>query len=220
MIGVGLCPLTRAAGDASHAGCPMPRADPYHVPSSRMRSRRGSDGTGVPGTRRREPAAPAGSTVRAGRPDARRADDAPAGNDAVRGDEAPHGARGRGTRHDAARRTGEAPLPEPRRDPPDPRPLDQQVRRPGRRRDDDHQAPSGRGFDGRTGSRLHRVHPRDTGADLARHHRRRRHRALLLRNASCLRLAGRFAGHLLAIRTASSPPTAKCSRSILRSDCS
>ena len=32
-------------------------------------------------------------------------------------------------------------------------------------------------FDGRTGPRLHRIHPRDAGADLARHHRRRRHRS-------------------------------------------
>src|SRR4029079_8444543 len=50
-----------------------------------------------------------------------------AGDDALRGDEAPAGARRRRCRRDAEAWPGEAPLPQSGPDPPDPRPVDRQV---------------------------------------------------------------------------------------------
>src|SRR4051812_39789533 len=52
-----------------------------------------------------------------------------AGDDPLRRDEAPQGARGRGSRRHPPRGTGEAAFPEPRPDPADPRPVDRQVHR-------------------------------------------------------------------------------------------
>src|SRR5262245_16428894 len=75
---------------------------------------------------------PARSSLRARRALARRAGVGPR-HDPLRCDEAPTGARGGGARRHAPVGPGEAPLPEPGADPPDPRPLDRQVHRAPRR---------------------------------------------------------------------------------------
>src|SRR5690606_16342057 len=81
---------------------------------------------GVQGARRPDTPAPARPPVPARRP---HADGARVGavDDSVRGHEAPAGPRAGGPRGHAALGSGEAPLPQPRAHPDDPRPLDRQV---------------------------------------------------------------------------------------------
>src|SRR5204863_7272852 len=72
------------------------------------------------------PPAPARPALRARRPHARRAR-VRAGDDALRRDEAPAGARGSGSRRHAPLGPGEAALPQPRPDQAGPRSVDRQV---------------------------------------------------------------------------------------------
>src|SRR3954463_10548917 len=83
---------------------------------------------GVQGARRPHPALPPGPAVRARRPHVDRAG-VRAGDDPLRRDEAPAGARGGEPRGRPPVGPGEAALPQPGADPPDPRPLDRQVHR-------------------------------------------------------------------------------------------
>ena len=113
----------------------------------------GTDGADLPGSRRCESAGPPRPALRARWPDACGAVRVPAGDDALRGHEAPGRPGGGGPRDDRQGRSREAPFPQSGADPSRARPLDQQVRRAGRRRDVRHQVEAGEP-DGHLRSRL------------------------------------------------------------------
>src|SRR6185503_1790359 len=90
-------------------------------------SRRDRRRSGLQGARRPDAQASPRPALRARRPHAHGAR-VRAGDDALRRHEAPAGPRGRWSRGHAPAGPGETPLPEPRSDPADPRPMDRQVR--------------------------------------------------------------------------------------------